>query len=319
MMLKRNNGKLLLSIWLLALLIASAHAQTANEALRAELVSSIDFVPEILEMIRRHISSKLSRRISLIFHPVDRELQEVIEPRTSILLLEQGFSDSLIKEKYHDSGMHIRLAWVLVGKKEFFAEFKGKDYNLETFSNVLQHKKAQSPDTFPWFESLCSKNTLLNFSRIFPVSQGKLTPRPFYEQRGLIKILYRAMEEGLLNPLSVEADQLLATKVFVANDSFCFTCWVPLDYLLDEKLVHQAFGDAEVRPFPNQSGTAEIPVLNLQIWVRNDIEQQIASDTLELDFSNLVVLNRDFVSDREWMQKQFPAIYDMLIMGEFQQ
>lgn len=309
---KNSHLARLLMLILLFFIGRSSVAQVSPEV-RTTLIAEIDFVPEILEMIRKSLSRKIARPVSLAFQPDGRS--ESILRRPDLLLIEDGVATASLPLEFSPTPWHIDLVWVLAYRPENI-NFSTASPSLEDFGRVLLQLKAANPNVYPWFESLYSKETLLNFSKLFVEAKTKsgYEKLPFWQQSGMVKMLYRAMEQGLLNPLSVEADQALATKVFLAGDAQCFSIWVPLELLDNSWLVGETFGDAKITAFPGQGGK-RFPGKVLRLWKHDEI-------MLNWNFtapasSSLVLIDADYAVDHKWLKFEAERVYDRLIMGDF--
>ncbi len=312
-----NQGKnsylaRLLFLTLLFFIDFGAIAQVSPEA-RTTLIAEIDFVPEILEMIRKSLSRRIARPVSLAFQPDGRS--EYSSRRPDFLLIEDGVATASLPLEFSPTPWHIDLVWVLVYRNGN-GNFSTVPPTLEEFGKFLLQLKAENPNVYPWFESLYSKETLLNFNKLFaePRARSEYEKLPFWQQPGMVKMLYRAMEQGLLNPLSVEADQALATKVFLAGDTQCFTLWVPLEFLDNAWLVEEAFGRAKITAFPGD-GEKRFPRKILRLWKHDEIMVNWNSATLVS--SSPVLIDADYVVDRKWVKFEAEKAYDRLIMGDF--
>lgn len=282
---------------------------------RTTLIAGIEFVPEILEMIRQSLQRKISRPVSLAYQPLEKDFSQVSRRGSEILLVEDGFATATIPLDYEPTDKEIELVWLMVfGEK--FRNISGSMESLAGFGEALLTMKAENAQVYPWFESLYSPNTLLNFNKVFADSgSGKgYKKMDFWRQPDMVKMLYRAMEQGLLNPLSVEADQALAVKVFLAGDAQCFTVWVPAEFLQHPQLARSFFGEVELAAFPGKS-VALMPRLSLRLWKTD--ESEIVWNETHLATSTINFIDGNFDKDQLWKQEKFGPIYDRLIMGDF--
>lgn len=313
---RKTIGTLWLCIFLLGLAANSLSAQNrSTKEIRTTLIAGLDFVPEILEMIRQSLSRKITQPVSLAFLPVDKEFSESPRRRSEILLIENGIATAAIPLEYEPTPYFIDLVWVMLVRPQL-GKIDGAMDSLENFGKSLLKLKSQNPHVYPWFESLYSSNTLLSFHKLFsePAAAKGYEKDPFWQQDGMVRMLYRAMEQGLLNPLSVEADQALATKVFLAGDSQCFTVWVPVEFLDRPELVKETFGEAEIFAFPGKDAV-RFPKMALRIWKTDEVTFSWAQPAVAS--STLTFVEGDFAGDQAWLKSSSGAIYDMLIMGDF--
>lgn len=310
---------IILSLILILFLLGEKDASAQQQSIpRVLMVSRIDFVPEILDMVRKSLMRKASEPVSLAFQPLSKDLKLDFGEKSTHLLLEDGIPTDNIAEKFEKTSCCISLIWTLIAKKDFYEQLSSQKITLENFGKALVERKKSFPHVYPWFESLYSKSTFLNFYSVFGKhKKSNLTQEvPFWQHKGAIRILYRAMEQGLLNPLSVEADQLLATNVFLAGDSVCFTFWVPIEFLDEHSLVLDALGDVVLLPFPGISKSSSFPRITFHLWKRkNTNEIECHGDSS--DPEGYIFSTRNFLQDFNWMEEHFSEAYDMLIMGDF--
>ncbi|GAB4267037.1 MAG: hypothetical protein Kow0029_01250 [Candidatus Rifleibacteriota bacterium] len=298
----------------------SAANPNLADSFRAIMISQIDFVPEVLELVRKSFSLNTSANITLIFQPFEANRSIQPDHNSSLLLIEEGIDTDNIDNDFEKLDLKMSLAWVMVARADFFAENLRK-VTLKDFAESLSRLKKESPYTYPWFESLYSKNTLLNFSIVWGEEKrfGPIKSLPFWQQPGAVRSLYRAMEEGLLNPLSVESDQLLAAKVFMAGDSSCFSLWVPVGLLGNEKLISEVLGKKVcVFPLPTKDGNEIIPRLDFAMWKRKSAEDIEFNDLQGNVTASYSFKLRSHENSLSWMNKNYLKAYDQLIMGEFE-
>jgi hypothetical protein len=285
---------------------------------RVIFISRVDFVPEILEMVRFSLGNRTGQEISLIYHPFNEKLKIEGNLKNSYLLVEKGFEKQLELKNYEPVDMALQLAWVVVTRQKLFNLLDRPNVNLENFGKALIKLKSESPYSYPWFEAIYSKDTLYNF--YLTLSEKKTSSSaaktPFWQQKNAAGVLCRAMEQGLLNPLSVEADQTLSTKVFLASDSVCFTSWIPIEFLTNSKIVAGFFPDSAVIPFPGRDGPAVVPVLSFSLWQRRSVEKIEFKNQPRKDIIGMTFSNQNLEPYLEWINKEFSIQYDRLIMGD---
>lgn len=320
----KNLIKKLLLTFLLLLMwsFAGVAAQTtsaSNDPCRIIMISRIDFVPEVLEMVHRSIKRRTRQSISLVYHPFKQNLDIDGDFRNSYLLIEKGFEHKYNLQNFSPTDMALQLVWVLIAKKDFATKIDQNNFNLASFGQALKEQKNQASHTYPWFEALYTKDTLLNITTTLnaPPIATFSQDEHFWQQKEAVGVLCKAMEHGLLNPLSVEADQILATKVFLAADSVCFTSWVPIEVLSSKAFMDDNFSNSVIMPFPNHSGAGETPRISFALWQRNGVEQIEFKD---MDFANIVgyrFAQANIDTYFAWLQNDFSQLYDRLIMGDY--
>ncbi|MGM0600645.1 MAG: hypothetical protein ACQETH_12615, partial [Candidatus Rifleibacteriota bacterium] len=248
------------------------------ETTRVEMVSTLDFVAEMLEMVKFNLIPPESENLTLIFQPWIKNSSIKIDKRTNFVLLQEGISRADIKSDFVETSQKVDLVWLMLVKEEFYRQLDSKEVNLLNFFHILESDFCKNNYKYPWFESLYSKNTLLNFINVLGEAKNRGTnkKKSFARQDGAIKILYRAIEEGVLNPLSLEASQQLALSVFRANDSVCCTLWVPYDLLIsDARAYHSIAGEFEVIAFPRPDGKAVLPKIRFNLWKRKNCSAKL--------------------------------------------
>ncbi|MFZ5951797.1 MAG: hypothetical protein ACOYXC_13890 [Candidatus Rifleibacteriota bacterium] len=309
---------------LLAIIAVFSNFQTVmaqelpETELKSTLIASIDFVPEVLEMVRRELSEQTRRGVSLIFQPAEPDFAVVPERKPQAILIEEGLITPENLQDYNKSPVKIELVWVMIFHSSILPLI-GDELTPESFGKALLQYKKKHPFFFPWFESLFSKHSLLNFCLNFSNcnTKEKYEKKPFWQQSGAIRLLYRAMEEGLLNPLSVEADQMLACKVFSAGDSVCFSMWVPIKWLNSPELVKRVFGDARIGVFKLNEHRL-LPRLSLELWLdKSSALSLVASETACPALEKYEIIEAGHEKKRAWFKKGFSEAYDSLIMGDF--
>jgi hypothetical protein len=299
--------------------VAAQNKSASNDPCRIIMVSRIDFVPEVLEMVHKSLRRRTRQNISLVYHPFKQKLDIEGDLRNSYLLIEKGFEDLYNLENFFPTDMALQLAWVLIAKKDFAAKIDQNNFNLAAFGEALKAQKGEASHTYPWFEALYTKDTLLNItSALDALPVATFTQNlHFWQQKNAIGVLCKAMEHGLLNPLSVEADQILATKVFLAADSVCFTSWVPIEVLSNETFLNDTFKSSVTMPFPSHNKAEQTPKISFSLWQRNGVEQIEFKD---MDFADIVgyrFTQSDIDAYFEWLHNDFSPLYDRLIMGDY--
>lgn len=320
MLTKALHRKIIVSfVFLLASFFTNPAAEGVVEIqqIKTTLIANIDFVPELLEMIRQSFCRQTGYQISLAFQPFEKKFPDTIVNKSKFLLIEEGAHTGNLPTEFIKTGFNLELAWVLVVKNELY-NLLNQHFSLQAFNEALLKIKARNPHSYPWFDSMYSKTTLLHFLKIFgePQKPGNYEQTPFWQQPGAIRMLYRAMEEGLLNPLSVEADQMLATKVFLAGDSLCFSTLVPIEFLKDQNLVEEIYGQSKVIPFPDY-GQQKVLRIRLNLWKIDGLDFSPPDPTTATESALFNFCDINYLAEQQWFKEGFSQNYDQLIMGEF--
>jgi hypothetical protein len=164
---------------------------------RVEMISTLDFVAEVLEMVKFNLIPPESKKLTLIFQPWIKNNSIKIDKRTNFLLLQEGLTIANLNSDFVKTSQKVDLVWVLLVKKDFYRHLKTKEINLLNFSHALESDFCKNNYKYPWFESLYSKNTLLNFINVLGKAKSKKISKKksFARQDGAIKILYRGENE----------------------------------------------------------------------------------------------------------------------------
>ncbi len=291
---------------------APGSAQTDTEV---TLLSRIDFAPNLLDMISFDLQQQTGKHFSMIVQPVNASFPADLQ---GFLLVEEGIDPAKLPDNYEKTGSKVKLVWGLAVNKSIAHLFKNRTPDLETFGKVLQELKKNDRARFPWFESLLSNNTLRNFCMLFGEKAGRASPElPFWEQPCAPSLLYKAIEDELLNPFSVEADLSLAMEVFAAGDAMFVSHWVPECAFSEAGVDLPMLKNAIFIPFPLPRSSGKLPVIELQLMkpqttafiassTRNSANQAIVGELLPLNFA----------SESSWIDKHAAQNYDALIVGD---
>ncbi len=302
-------------------------ADNFQKSVKVVMLSRLDFVPSLLDMVNLTLSQRLEASLSFTFFPM---MQKTISEKflnTDLLLVERGAPAEFLDGAFENTGLQLPLVWVLALRDKAIDYVRQSDENsLENLGKHLLSLREKDSIRYPWFEPLLSRNTFLNFHTVLGPSPKHPWPKlddkrkeSFWEKDGVVGILHRAIEQGALNPLSVEADETLAYKVFESGDSQMTTMWVPQDYLASSSLIISGMKDVVLIPFPGWRGRNVVPRIVFQLWKKNGLSVPIASESLvppepdtEITFSD-----RSYSGDLAWIKNQYIELYDRLIMGEF--
>jgi hypothetical protein len=314
---------LILQILVLLLLLQQPASSPLYGATRVFLCSRLEFTPALLDMLRRSVARQLGINDTIILQPLENPGSVTLEASGSLVLIEHGMDTSFLPEGYKPANTHIDLAWALVASMRIPGLPIDQPVDGERFATLLQDLKKQSPERYPWFESLNSKVTLRNFDVLFAgfAQQGKsdaqtiasAAAKPFWQQSDAIVFLYRAIEEHLLNPFSIEADLGLAMNVFEADDAMFVSQWVPVEFLDDERLCRENLGKVRLLPFP-VFGNHRYPRIRLCLYSQLGSYAEPDTDPHAPDER---FIDLDYVADMEWIEKKSADSYDALIIGGF--
>lgn len=280
---------------------------------KVAMISRLEFVPGMLEMVKSVIEAQIEKKVALqyIFKSDDTSLVSLNQD-CKLLLIEKGYPAEKLPKEFHKTDKTISLIWVLAVQNEAVEIIKlNPEISFSNFENSLKKLKQANKFRYPWFDSLASPNSLINFHLIF----DKLNS----SSKKVALFLNRALEQGILNPLSVEADRFLSFKVFAAGDSLATTMWIPEDWFWNKDLRNAAFKAVEFIPFPASSGKSIIPRIKFNLWKADGADLKFQQNKfLDFQFSDKIeISDRDFLVDIKWLKKDFADLYDRLIMGEF--
>ena len=198
----------------------------------------------------------------------------------------------------------------------------GKIKNLADFEKLLEKTKQLKPSMFPWFEAIFSKNTVLNINSVLSqsssISSTSQETKYFWNCKKAVEILHKAMTKELLNPLSLESDELLAFDVFRSEDCIATSFWVPVNYLIDPKMAVSYLGKVVLMPFPTQNGQGIIPKVTFNIWQNiNDKITPAISNLAPIGHDNFKFLECNYKKDLNWINQNYIEQYDQLVIGDF--
>jgi len=314
---------LTVQIFFLLLLLQQPASSPLFGATRVFLCSRLEFTPALLDMLRRSVARQLGINDTIILQPLESPGSVTPEASGSLVLIEHGMNTSFLPEGYMPANTHVDLAWALVASMRIPGLPIDRPLDGELFANLLQDLKKQSPERYPWFESLNSKVTLRNFNVLFAecANQGKndaqavasAAEKPFWQQSDAIVYLYRAIEEHLLNPFSIEADLGLAMNVFEADDAMFVSQWVPVEFLEDERLCRENLGKVRLLPFPVFGNRR---YLRIRLCLYSQTGHSAVFDE-DLHAPDERFIDLDYAADMEWIEKQSADSYDALIIGGF--
>lgn len=322
MHIKHLSNSLISGVFLFICLFVSV--LTTSYATTVTMISRLDFVPGMLEMVKLDLERAFQNKISLNFQPVLKTQQINLRKLPDLLLVENGFPERLLPAGFQlmpDS--EVSLVWVLglsAKAKELLKDKKIS--NLKEFGELLVKLKKKNPSTFPWFESLFSKNTLFNLNLVLgeenELASNPLAKRCFWYYKDADKVLYEAMGDELLNPFSLESDELLAYNVFTSGDCAATSIWVPSDFFIRQEFAKKFLGDVMLLPFPSVDGKAIIPKVSFKIYKNNasKFNGSVASMCIEKnEFYSFV--DCKFQTALNWINNKYNERYDQLLVGDF--
>ncbi len=296
---------------------------TNKPVIKVSLVSRLEFAPELLDLIRNSLSQKLGAPCTLFFQPIEEIASFSPHKNFNQILVESGIPENLLPPGFYKGNDYLELVWLLSVSGNAYAKIKGGSLSTREFVELLAELKTRNPHKFPWFEPLCSKVTLRNFCRLFTEKADARIPKnsvvkPLWLENQAIAFLYRAIESEYLNPWSVEADAAMAASVFAAGDADFSTCWIPLEYLLQQQNREEKPGKTWFIPFPAFAGEGLVPRIRLNLWLSQPLERpENRSESPGLPVASYSFIDLDYGEDMNWIKKNFSNKYDSLIMGDF--
>lgn len=320
---------------IIATIVCSCFAHTClaqpisgKGVIKVNLVSRLEFAPELFDQIRKSLVEKFNAPCSLVFQPVDEIASFAASHKHCHLLVENGIKEDLLPPGFTKTNDYIDLVWLLAVRGKALAQIAAETLNTRQFLEILAELKKRYPHKFPWFEPLCSKITLRNFCLLFtetmaPAKENNSAPMPLWLENSAIAFLYRSIEGGYLNPLSVEADATLVASAFSAGDADFATCWVPLEVLLKQDWLEKDWLEKKsprvfFMPFPAQDGAGIVPRIRLNLWRCGHDSHGFGSENqAALSVASYSFVDLDFAADMDWINGNFTDRYDSLIMGDF--
>ncbi|PKL42377.1 MAG: hypothetical protein CVV41_14650 [Candidatus Riflebacteria bacterium HGW-Riflebacteria-1] len=303
----------------LLLLLLQTVAAPLCAATRVFLASRLEFTPALLDMLRRTLAKKIVVNDTIILQPFENSVA-VREASGSMILLEQGMDNSQLPAEHVDLNVCVDLVWVLAASLRVPDLPPADSLSGEQFAGLLQTLKEQSPDRYPWFESLSSRVTLRNFDVVFAEAASatgviaNVAKLPFWQQSDSIAFLYRAIEEHYLNPFSIESDLGLAMNVFAAEDAMFVSHWVPAEFLDDERLCRENMGKVRLLPFPVLNNKKFLRI-RLRLYGLPSVSSR-SVEAVELSDDERFI-DLDYKADSDWIEKKSADKYDALIVGGF--
>lgn len=297
--------------------------QTAKAAASsALLLSRLDFAPQLLEMISAELTRKTGQNFSLTVQSLETFSASTTADFSEFMLVEKGLSPAILPTNFQQTGVCVRLVWVLATARQLETKINGKDLTLKQFVEILTDLRQHDPDRFPWFEPLLSRNSIRNLCLLLGEKEtGRASARrritDISAQNSAAAILYRAIESELLNPLSVEADLSLAMEVFAAGDAMFASHWVTSSLFTGNASSPAWLNDAILLPFPSREKKSVVPVMTLEVWKSANVatQWQVTPESL-IESELITTYELDFASETAWIEKNHAENYDALVVGD---
>ena len=314
---RRGLVSLLLGILLSFFSLPSLPAATIWVVTRAELG------PWALEALQHRLEQQLGAGMSVTFRKVngERSLDEIPsgtwilgEPESPEITGLTGFASTPLRQD---------LWWMLGVWRSQVERHAGVTLplaDLQTFIEVCRSSRGRVSDAFPWFQGLYDPGTLHRLEDVLGRGTPSTTASNVLQKGGLLAILNLAVEENLLNPLSLEADSSLAFEVFEAGDCAFSGMWVLPSMVREDSALRRRLPDLHFQAFPGPAGEAPVACISLRLFVP---EAVIASWPTTLTAEALPSTRTVNLSpvmsqvEQDWEKKQFPKLYNRLIRGDF--
>lgn len=280
------------------------------------MVSRLALPARVLDFTRQIIGNILNKRVTMTISNVSSQSGMVRPLFEKLILLEDGMEESKITRGMIKTSIKLDFGWVLALNPRMLEKAACKvPVDLSSFLDVLKVLKARQPEKFPWFESLYSPNTLARFDYAFA---GNSSSEQGSEK--MLDFIHDALNAGIMNPLSIEADESLAFDVFEAGDTVFASMWLPIVSLAKGSELRSFLNDPLLTTFPTLSKMACLPVIRLHLWcMESDAENFISCGSSSGSSAADVRQYEDVCDSKqelEWMEKRFPELYDALVMGE---
>jgi|GEM_PF-818737 len=309
-------------VFLLAVFPRASFA--ATEALQIVIPSRLPLLPKTLDTLRRKLNHDLKHKVSLSFRQISTAFTPDDVSSGTLILAEEGFIPDPAKFDLRKTNWRITFVWVLAVKEDMLSNIASScPGDLDSFMGQLAELKKIHPESFPWFESLNSPNTMLRLERAMsPNGDNRSTFVSVHEAasgtfKNAVKVLQKALDEKLLNPLSLEADETLSCEVYEAGDSVFSSMWMFEDFLASGPRLLVAFKNTLFFPFPGPDGKTSLPKIKFHLWVPSKI-LEIASDNIKLSSTAEAkeIGECDFAQETAWIKENFSMLYDELLRGE---
>lgn len=299
------------------------------------LPTRMSLPPLALGSLRELLERRLGRSVSLLLRPASSAFSlEDISSQT-LLLTEFGAVPQGFPLACSPASLSCAMAWVLAAHRSIFERVASAPprtidnlFELMNRARILKEREQPGDVTYPWFESLFFPPTLYHLDHFSHDWRERGGTSP---SAGTAGLLHLAMAEGILNPLSVEADENLANEVFEAGDSIFNTMWFPIDPAHAD-ISGMVASDLVFFPFPGIDGPVEVPRVDLRLLVPNggpdwamlhptalpSVPQQREGDLSRvcLGYASWTWLLCDAAEEAEWTSVRFPSLYGKLIRGE---
>ncbi len=270
------------------------------------LPSRVNLVPWVLDAVRRILERGLNRTIALSVRPAAGFSADEPGLERSWLLLEDGDPPPVGREA---TGLRLSLHWVLGVRADLLAPVASAGpTTLSEFREILVRLRARPAPVFPWFESLYSPMTL----RCFEVAWATGVPEQGFTA---LPFLQHALDQKLLNPFSIDADEALAFDVFEAGDTVFATMWVPGEALPVGSLLRGTLTRALFMPLPGPQGPAPVPRLDFTLWTPVGRAAPVLAPGVITASAPFVARPLEARLDERWIRFAFPEAYDRLVRG----
>lgn len=280
-------------------------------------LSRTNFPAWIFDSLRTRLQRDLKQTVNLLVLPASGPVSIEAIASSGYCLLEVGTSPGEVPGNWTLTPFSYSLLWVLAirEKENSQAEFQ-PPRNLEEFMAQCENWKKENPQKFPWFDSLFSPTTLLRIQRAVegPASSGAVIP-----------LLQKALQDKILNPLSMEADESLAYEVLDGEDCLFSSQWIPQDFLFDPPLLSKNPAGFRFAPFPGK--IREVPRITFRLYDLGNVKETKSGpsgpDLPEPDgesvspWTDAPFAECRFPEEARWIESEFTILYRTLVKAGY--
>ncbi|MBF0406617.1 MAG: hypothetical protein HQM10_04640 [Candidatus Riflebacteria bacterium] len=266
-----------------------------------------------LDLIKNLFSNKFQKKVSIILRDNIRTVQSYSLSSESFVLADEENIPDFSVNRASLKCIDFPLAWVLACRKDILRKYLPEASlpgNLEEYLKLLRSVRSINPHFFPWFEGLFNKQTLFCVQML----TGK-------KQRSSVSFFFSIFEQNLMNPLSIETDEVLAFDVLDAGDTIFSSLWLP-EAVLESKEVYFKKHEISWLPFPGVSSETIIPRVTLKFFSLNSEKSPLKpfeennSNDFYSSLPSAVFRNYSLNDVQEWIENEHPALYRKIVMGD---
>jgi len=272
-----------------------------GDSIKVFFPTRFELSPWLLDSIKSDLNQAFGRQVSLeVFQTHSLILKDSV-PEKAYVLAEKGVFAAGFETNFSEKPAVISLIWGLgLRMPEMSEAASDTPKNWNDFMEIARKLKARKVGCYPWFESLSCPSTLLHL-------------RERFSQESFQQSIFSSFDEGILNPLSLEADQTLAFEVLESGDCVFSTLWANLSLAKNDENISFFGGKVRVIPFPGAEKSGSFPRVDLHIFVPKSVEEKFDWKYPSPDNFMRNTLPCDVRTEFDWAEKIFPQVYNFLI------